>query len=468
MAFRDEAYEPALSLEAFGIMSRFSTANALAATPVSAEDRLLRIKKDLHQQLISEMDLSAMGNMDEDELREEVRRGAEQLCRQSNDLLSLTERERLIGEVLDETFGIGPLETLMRDPTISDILVNGPKTVYVERRGRLTKSEIVFNDEKHLIDIVRRIVSRVGRRIDETSPLCDARLPDGSRVNAVIPPLALDGTLLSIRRSGKTPLLMNDLVEKKAITPEMVQFLSACITARTNMVISGGTGSGKTTLLNALSAFIPHDERVATIEDAAELRLQQPHIVRMETRPANIEGNGAIMTRDLVKNALRMRPDRIIVGECRGGETLDMLQAMNTGHDGSMTTIHANDTRDAIGRMEMMVGMAGFDLPIWIIRRQIASAVQIIVQAARLSGGVRKIIKISEIVGMEEDVVSMQDIFVFKQTGVDEDRVAQGYFYCTGIRPKCMEALECAGVKLPNELFERRMMSGARAGEAVR
>ena len=451
-------------------MSRLATApnGPLASLSVTAEDRLLRIKKELHQKLISEMDLSAIGSMSEEELKQEVRRGAEQLCRQSSDLLSFAERERLIGEVLDETFGIGPLEPLMRDPTVSDILVNGPKCVYVERRGRLTRSDVVFNDEKHLIEIVRRIVSRVGRRIDETSPLCDARLPDGSRVNAVIPPLALDGTLLSIRRASKTPLLFKDLVEKKAITQEMVEFLAACIRSRVNMIVSGGTGSGKTTLMNALSSFIPDDERVATIEDAAELRLQQAHVVRMETRPANIEGNGAIMTRDLVRNALRMRPDRIIVGECRGGETLDMLQAMNTGHDGSMTTIHANDTRDAVGRIEMMVGMAGFDLPIWIIRRQIASAVQMIVQAARLSGGVRKIIKISEIVGMEGDVVSMQDIFVFKQTGVDEDRVAQGYFTCTGIRPKCLERFEMAGVKLPPEMFERRNLSGLANGEAPR
>ncbi len=449
-------------------MTRMSYPQANPLAPPSADERMLRIKKDLHQKLISELDLSAMGSMGEDELRDEVRRGAEQLCRQSNDLLSMSERERLVGEVLDETFGIGPLEVLMRDPTVSDILVNGPKCVYVERRGRLSRSEVVFNDEKHLIEIVRRIVSRVGRRVDETSPLCDARLPDGSRVNAVIPPLALDGTLLSIRRSSKTPLQFKDLVDKKAITPEMVTFLQATVRGRVNMVISGGTGSGKTTLMNALSSFIPEDERVATIEDAAELKLQQPHVVRMETRPANIEGNGEILTRDLVKNALRMRPDRIIVGECRGGETLDMLQAMNTGHDGSMTTIHANDTRDAIGRMEMMVGMAGFDLPIWIIRRQIANAVQIIVQAARLSGGVRKIIKISEIVGMEEDVVSMQDIFVFKQTGVDEDRVAQGYFHCTGIRPKCLEALEQAGEKLPPELFERRMLNFGPPREATR
>jgi pilus assembly protein CpaF len=451
-------------------MSRnsFGSPNPAPGGLPSSEERLLRYKKDLHQKLISQMDLAAIGSMSEEELKAEVRRGVETLCRQSTDLLSLAERERLVTEVLDETFGLGPLEPLMRDPTVSDILVNGPKTIYVERRGKLSRTEVVFNDEKHLLDVVRRIVSRIGRRIDETSPLCDARLADGSRVNAIIPPLALDGTLLSIRRFGKTPLLASDLVEKKAITQEMITFLSGCIKARVNMVISGGTGSGKTTLLNALSSFISHDERVATIEDAAELRLQQPHVVRMETRPPNIEGQGEITTRDLVRNALRMRPDRIIIGECRGAETLDMLQAMNTGHDGSMTTVHANDTRDAIGRMEMMIGMAGFDLPIWIIRKQISSAVQVIVQVARLPGGVRKIIKISEITGMEEDVVSMQDIFGFKQTGVDEERTAQGYFFSSGIRPKCLEELESAGVRLPMELFERRILNPQKNGELVR
>jgi pilus assembly protein CpaF len=289
--------------------------------------------------------------------------------------------------------------------------------------------------------------------------MVDARLADGSRVNAIIPPLALDGALLSIRRFSKKPLLASDLVNFKAITPEMIEFLSACIKARVNVVISGGTGSGKTTLLNALSSYIPEDERVATIEDAAELRLQQPHVVRMETRPSNIEGTGEVTTRDLVRNALRMRPDRIIIGECRGAETLDMLQAMNTGHDGSMTTIHANDTRDAVGRMEMMIGMAGFDLPIWIIRRQISSAVQIIVQATRLSGGIRKITKISEITGMEGDVLSMHDIFGFKQTGVDEDRRAQGYFFASGLRPQLLERLEISGSKLPPSMFERRVLT---------
>jgi pilus assembly protein CpaF len=421
----------------------------------TVEDRLLRQKRDLHQKLIAGMDLSALGRLNEDELRREFRDAAEELCRNSSDLLNQRERERLINEVLDETFGLGPLEALMRDPTVSDIMINGPKVVYVERKGRLQRAEIKFNDEKHLLQIVQRIAGRVGRRCDETTPMVDARMSDGSRFNAIIPPLALDGSLVSIRRFGARPLLAADLVEKGALTQDMVTFMSACIKARLNVVVSGGTGSGKTTLLNALSSFIPEDERVATIEDAAELRLQQPHVVRMETRPANIEGHGEVTTRDLVKNALRMRPDRIIIGECRGGETLDMLQAMNTGHDGSMTTVHANDTRDAIARVEMMVGMAGFDLPIWIIRRQIAGAVHVIVQAARLSGGLRKIIKVSEITGMEGDVVSMHDIFGFRQTGVDAERVAQGHFYTSGIRPKCLERLESAGAKLPISMFER-------------
>jgi len=426
--------------------------------PATPEERFLRYKKELHQQLITGMDLAAIGTMDEHDLRTEVRRAAEELSRTGADLLNLAERERLVDEVLDETFGLGPLEPLMRDPTITDIMINGPKVAYVERKGRLERVEVNFHDDRHLIQIIQRIAGRIGRRVDETSPMVDARLADGSRVNAVIPPLALDGALLSIRRFSKKPLLTSDLVGFKAITQEMVDFLSACIKARVNLIISGGTGSGKTTLLNALSAFIPEDERVATIEDAAELRLQQPHVVRMETRPPNIEGTGEVTTRDLVRNALRMRPDRVIIGECRGSETLDMLQAMNTGHDGSMTTIHANDTRDAIGRMEMMIGMAGFDLPIWIIRRQIASAVQIVVQVARLSGGIRKIIKISEITGMEGDIMSMQDIFGFKQTGVDGDRKAQGYFFSSGLRPQCYEKLEISGATISPKMFERRML----------
>ena len=441
-------------------MSRLQTdlASGNGATPV-AQERFLRFKKQLHEQLITGMDLSAIGTMNEEELRVEVRRVAEDLCRQSADLLNLNERERLVNEVLDETFGLGPLEPLMRDPTITDIMINGPKTAYVERKGRLERVNVAFHDNRHLVQIIQRIAGRIGRRVDETSPMVDARLVDGSRVNAIIPPLALDGALLSIRRFGAKPLLTNALMANKALTAEMITFLEACIKARVNIIISGGTGSGKTTLLNALSASIPEDERVATIEDAAELRLQQPHVVRMETRPPNIEGEGEVTTRDLVRNALRMRPDRIIVGECRGPEALDMLQAMNTGHDGSMTTVHANDTRDAISRLEMMIGMAGFDLPIWIIRRQIASAVQIIVQVARLTGGVRRVIKISEITGMEGEIISMHDLFVFKQTGVDEHRVAQGYFSTSGIRPQILERLDISGNKLPVELFERRILN---------
>jgi pilus assembly protein CpaF len=436
--------------------------NGVAEAPVKGQptsERFLHYKKQLHQQLIASMDLSALGSLSEEELRSEVRGAAEELCRRSSDLLSLSERERLANEVLDETFGLGPLEAFIRDPAITDILVNGPKTIYIERQGKLERSSIVFNDEKHLLQIVQRIAGRIGRRVDEMSPMVDARLADGSRVNAIIPPLALDGTLLSIRRFGAKPFLADDLVNKGAITPDMMQFLSACIKARVNMVISGGTGSGKTTLLNALSAFIPHDERIATIEDAAELRLQQPHIARMETRPANIEGVGQVTTRDLVRNALRMRPDRIIIGECRGPEALDMLQAMNTGHEGSMTTVHANDTRDAMSRLEMMVGMAGFDLPLWIIRRQIANAIQIVVQVARLVGGTRRIVKISEVTGMEGDVTSMHDLFGFKQTGVDANGAAKGHFFVNGLRPRCLEKLEIAGIPLPVEMFERRLIN---------
>jgi pilus assembly protein CpaF len=438
-------------------MSRISAVDS--ADRQSPEERLMRFKQELHHQLISKLDLGAIGTMEEDELRLEVRRAAEQLCRQSSNLLSMSERERVVNEVLDETFGLGPLEPLMRDMSITDILINGPKTVYIERLGRLERVPTAFHDEKHLLQIVQRIVGKVGRRVDETSPMVDARLPDGSRINAIIPPLALDGALVSIRRFGARPLLIEDLLAKKALPQVFVDFLSACVKARINIVISGGTGSGKTTLLNALSAFIPNDERVATIEDAAELRLQQSHLARMETRPANIEGAGEVTTRDLVRNALRMRPDRIIVGECRGPEALDMLQAMNTGHDGSLTTVHANETRDALSRLEMMVGMAGFDVPIWIIRRQISSAIQIMVHVARLKGGVRKVVKISEITGMEGEIMSMQDLFGFKMTGIDEQGNAQGHFYSTGIRPKIMERLETSGTALPAEMFEERILN---------
>jgi pilus assembly protein CpaF len=422
------------------------------------DEGLNRIKRELHQQVIAGMDLSAIGTMHEEELRTEVRRIAEQICDRRTDLLNLSEREGLIDEVLDEVFGLGPLESLFRDSDVTDILINGPRTVYVERHGRLQPTKVRFIDDPHVLSIVQRIAGRVGRRIDETTPMVDCRLPDGSRLNAIIPPLALDGPLVSIRRFGTRRLTTSDLLAIKSIAPEIIEFLSACIEARVNVLISGGTGSGKTTLLNVLSSYIPPDERVATIEDAAELQLQQPHVVRMETRPPNVEGEGEVTTRDLVRNALRMRPDRIIVGECRGAESLDMLQAMNTGHEGSLTTIHANTTRDATSRLEMMVGMAGFDMPIWTIRRQIASAIHIVVQVARLVGGARKVVKVSEITGMEGDVISMHDIFEFKQSGLDENRRAEGSFWATGIRPHCLGRLENAGVFLPVELFERRVL----------
>lgn len=423
------------------------------------DDLLLKIKSDIHRRVIGQIDLSTLGTMEENELRVEIRKVAERLVRDSSNLLNLEDRERLVNEVVDETFGLGPLEPLFRDPTISDILINGPKTVYIESGGRLRKSSVRFANEAHLLKIVQRIASEVGRRVDETSPMVDARLADGSRINAIIPPLAIDGTLVSIRRFGSHPLQAADLMRNDSITPEMLEFLQACMKARLNVLISGGTGSGKTTLLNVLSGYISHDERVATIEDAAELQLQQPHVIRMETRPANVEGTGAVTTRDLVKNALRMRPDRIIVGECRGAEALDMLQAMNTGHDGSLTTVHANTPRDAVARLEMMVGMTGFDLPMWTIRRQIASAVDIVIQAIRLTGGPRKIVRVSEITGMEGEVISMHDVFEFKQTGVDENLVARGYFAATGIRPRCLERLACVGIDLAPDLFEKRILS---------
>jgi pilus assembly protein CpaF len=348
---------------------------------------------------------------------------------------------------------------LMKDPTITDILINGHHTVYVERNGLLEPVPVSFTDERHLLHIIQRIVGQTNRRVDETSPMVDSRLPDGSRINAIIPPLALDGSLVSIRRFGGRPIQAKDLVVKKSIALEMVDFLAACVRARLNILVSGGTGSGKTTLMNVLSAFIPNDERVITIEDAAELKLQQTHVGRLETRPNNAEGVGEVTTRDLVRNALRMRPDRIIVGECRGPEALDMLQAMNTGHEGSMTTVHANDTRDALGRLEIMVGMSGFDLPIWVIRRQIAAAVHVIVQVSRLLGGARKVVKISEVTGIEGENFVMHDLFGFKQTGVDDSRKAQGYFFATGVRPNCLERLTALGAGVPVGMFERRILN---------
>ena len=416
------------------------------------------LKRRIHNKLVDKLDLSKVGELEGDVLRRQIRVVVEHLCDAEETLLSRAERERLVEEVLDETFGLGPLEILLKDATISDILINGPKAIYVERRGKMERSNVEFRDNSHLLQIIDRIVSKVGRRVDEVCPMVDARLPDGSRVNAIIPPLALDGPAVSIRRFGSNPLKLEDLLNFKALTPEMVMLLEGCIKSRLNMIIAGGTGSGKTTLLNTLSSFIPNHERIITIEDAAELQLQQEHVVRLETRPPNIEGKGAITATDLVKNALRMRPERIIIGECRGPETLDMLQAMNTGHDGSLTTIHANSPRDGIARLETMIMMAGFELPIRAMRQQISSAVNVMIQANRLQGGVRRVTSVTEIVGMEQDTVVMQDIFKYVQDGIDETGRARGRFVSTGVRPTFMDKLEAAGIRLPSTIFRERVM----------
>ena len=416
------------------------------------------LKRLIHGKLVDKLDLSKVSDLQGDTLRREIRLVVERLCDTENPLLNRMDRERLIDEVLDETFGFGPLEVLLKDPTISDILVNGPHRVFVERRGKMEKSDVKFRDNDHLMQIIDRIVSKVGRRVDETSPMVDARLPDGSRVNAIIPPLALDGCSMSVRRFGTNPLKLEDLLNFKAFTPEMAMLMEAAIKARLNIVISGGTGCGKTTLLNTLSSFIPVEDRIITIEDAAELQLQQEHVVRLETRPPNIEGKGQITTRDLVRNALRMRPERIVIGECRGPEALDMLQAMNTGHAGSLTTLHANTPRDAQARLETMIMMGGLELPMKAMRQQISSAVDLIIQANRLQGGPRKVTSITEVLGMEGDVIIMQDIFRFKQLGIDQNARAYGQFEATGVRPTFVPRLEAAGIKLPSNLFVERVL----------
>src|SRR5438132_12382648 len=436
----------------------FSMAGGAAGGTPGGGKSFEDLKRHIHGKLVEKLDFTRVKDLASDALRKDIRRVIEHLCDTENPLLNRMERERLIDEILDETLGFGPLEALLKDPTISDILVNGPKCLYVERRGKLEKSDIVFRDNEHLMQIIDRIVSKVGRRVDETSPMVDARLPDGSRVNAIIPPIALDGASLSIRRFGANPLKLEDLLNYKAFTPEMAMLLEAAIKARLNILISGGTGSGKTTLLNTLSSFIPSDDRIITIEDAAELQLQQEHIVRLETRPPNIEGKGQVTTRDLVRNALRMRPERIIVGECRGAEALDMLQAMNTGHAGSMTTLHANSPRDALARLETMIMMAGFELPIKAMRTQIAGAVDLIIQANRLQGGTRRVTSVTEVLSMEQDVIIMQDIFRYKQLGIDQNGRAYGQFEATGVRPSFVNRLEAAGIKLPCNLFQERVL----------
>ena len=433
-----------------------STTSLRPADPKESE--FDELKQRIHSKLVDKLDLSRVGEMEGDTLRREIRLVVEHLCDTEDTLLNRNERDRLVSEVLDETFGLGPLELLLKDPTISDILINGPKNIYCERRGKMEKTSVVFRDNSHLMQIIDRIISRVGRRVDETCPMVDARMIDGSRFNAIIPPLALDGACVSIRRFGANPLKLEDLLNFKAFTPEMVMLLEGAIKARLNILISGGTGSGKTTLLNTLSSFIPNTDRIVTIEDAAELQLQQDHVVRLETRPANIEGKGAVLTTDLVRNALRMRPERIIIGECRGAEALDMLQAMNTGHEGSLTTLHANAPRDAIARLETMILMAGLELPLKAMRTQIASAIDLIVQASRLQGGSRKITCIAEVVGMEQDTIVMQDIYRFDREGVDELGRAYGKFVATGVRPTFMSRLETAGVRLPSGAFRERVM----------
>ncbi|MCX6625404.1 MAG: CpaF family protein [Acidobacteria bacterium] len=426
-----------------------------ASRPKSAlKPECQELKFTLHRKLLDKINLEALAMIDNQRVRGEVRQALVSLIDGEPTLLSSLEKQQICDEVLDEVFGLGPLEPLLQDPTISDILVNTHKQVYVERKGMLEITGVTFRDDSHLLRIIDKIVSQVGRRIDESSPMVDARLTDGSRVNAIIPPLAVDGPILSIRRFSQDKLMPNDLIEKKAVTAGMMELLESAVKARLNIIILGGTGAGKTTLLNALSLFISNKERIVTIEDAAELQLKQPHVVRLETRPPNLEGNGAVRQRELLMNSLRMRPDRIVVGEVRGAEALDMLQAMNTGHDGSLTTIHANTPRDGISRLEVMVSLANANMQLVSIRQQISAAVHLLVQAARLSDGSRRVMSITEVTGMEGEVVTLQDIFVFEKRGLTPDGKVVGRFAATGIRPKFYEKLLAAGIRLRPDLFD--------------
>lgn len=429
-----------------------------AKVPVRGEQRnsFQDLKARVHKRVVELLDMNAVSMMEETVLHGELTKLIEQLLQQDSIPLNLSERTRLTKEIMHEVLGLGPIEPLLADATVADILVNGPHKVYVERFGVLEPTDVRFRDEAHLRKIIDRIVSRVGRRIDDSVPMVDARLSDGSRVNAIVPPLALDGATLSIRKFSKDPLLLDALIERRSVTPEIGAILKAIVQGRLNILISGGTGTGKTTFLNMLSSFIPPKERVITIEDAAELQLKQDHVVRLETRPANIEGKGQITQRDLVKNALRMRPDRIIVGEVRGAEAIDMLQAMNTGHDGSLTTIHANSSRDALTRLETMVAMEGLNLPTKAVRHYISSALDVIIHLSRLSDGSRKMTSIQEVSGMEGDVITLQEIFQFEQSGLDEQGKVQGKFRATGIRPKFLDRCKAAGVNVPLDVFDPR------------
>ncbi len=447
----------------------FPNLDSKSAQQITWEQRLLKnsgrskallkpeyqeLKFTLHRKLVDKINLEALAAIDNQRVRSEVRQALISLIDSEPTLLSSLEKQQICDEVLDEVFGLGPLEPLLQDPTISDILVNTHKQVYVERKGLLELTSVAFRDDSHLLRIIDKIVSQVGRRVDESTPMVDARLSDGSRVNAIIPPLAVDGPILSIRRFSTDKLMPADLVEKQAMTPGMMELLEGAVKAKLNIVIAGGTGAGKTTLLNALSAFIGSKERIVTIEDAAELQLKQPHVVRLETRPPNLEGSGAVRQRELLVNSLRMRPDRIVVGEVRGEEALDMLQAMNTGHDGSLTTVHANSPRDAVSRLEVMVSLANANMQLTSIRQQVASAVHVLVQASRMSDGSRRVVNVTEVTGMEGDVVTLQDIFVFEKRGLNPDGHVVGRFAATGIRPKFYEKLLAAGIRLRPDLFD--------------
>ncbi|KDB09554.1 type II secretion system protein E [Burkholderia sp. lig30] len=413
-----------------------------------------KLRREIHAAVLERVELERLSRLPQDQVRQEITTLISRILDEDKLPANDIERRQLAIDVYDEMFGFGPLEALLRDPGVSDILVNTYKQVYVERHGQLELTEVTFYDDAHLMKVIEKIVSRVGRRIDESSPMVDARLPDGSRVNAIIPPSAIDGPLMSIRRFAVCPLKMDDLVRYQSLTPPMAELLDALARAKVNVLVSGGTGSGKTTLLNILSGFIPPNERIVTIEDAAELQLQQPHVLRLETRPPNIEGKGEITQRTLVRNALRMRPDRIILGEVRGAEALDMLNAMNTGHEGSLATIHANTPRDALTRLENMISIAGLSLPTKTMRQQIASAISVVVQAARLTDGKRKIVSISELTGMEGDIINMQEIFTFKRTGMADNGAVRGHFCATGVRPKFAERLQAFGINLPDSLYD--------------
>jgi pilus assembly protein CpaF len=443
------------------------TAQEQARGWTAPEETVETFQGRVHRKVIDRLNLASLAQLTRPDAEAAIRQVVFEVLDREQTPLSTSERELLVGKVLDDIFGLGPLEPLVHDPDISDILVNTARTVFIEKGGKLLPTDVRFRDDRHLLQVIDRIVSNVGRRIDDSSPMVDARLPDGSRVNAIIPPLALDGPHLSIRKFKRDTLSGEDLIEKNSLTPPMLELLQGIVKARLNVLISGGTGAGKTTLLNILSSFIPKDERIVTIEDSAELQLRQPHVVRLETRPPNVEGTGEVSQRMLVINALRMRPDRIVLGEVRGGEAVDMLQAMNTGHDGSLTTLHANTARDALGRLETMISMAGFNLAEKAMRQQVASAIDVIVQVARLSDGTRKILSVSELAGMEGDVITMQDIFIFDREGVAEDGGVVGRFRSTGIRPRFADRLKQYGIELSTILFSDAALARTDEGAAA-